>query len=350
MFDPISYKKAQEFIPYKQMIDKSIAGQGLYFSFDGALNHRLALPGQDVPFTLDRNSPAYDSEGRRVERHEPVYESVGILDKKGVRVSEAKTNLISQENSVAFLAPEVIALTSAYHTLSIKKGTGKLTMSGVYNGEVLAGSEITFLVSSSGDLTLTPEGGIPELVQLEVRRYSTPWQKGDVFKRAETLSYNLPFSLEPNFGIGITFKLLQDSTKTPPESDGNWRILYGWLDTDNELEFHIRPSTDRMVVRYCMHGVNKQMNLIVGDIEKNEPISAYIHVTPEGLFFYKLQRGAILVRHIADEMPPPHPDFKQLSLGCRLRSNALFYNNAVFSDFRVDLQPNAVNYFKEVWG
>jgi len=349
--DILTFKKAQKYVDTKakSFADKLIANSGLHFSFDQTLEHSLAFSEHDSPFVLARNSLAYDADGSQIEREQPVYENIGILGKKGVRVSEAKTNLISEENSVAFSVPEVITLTSEYHTLSIKKGTGKLIMSGVYNGEVLAGGEITFPVSSSGDLTLTPEGGIPELVQLEVRGYSTPWQKGGVFKTTEPLSYNLPFPLTPNFGIGITFKLLQDSTETPPESDRNWRILYGWLDTDNELEFHIRPSPQRVILRYCANGEDKLINMTNGDIKKNEPISAYIHVTPEGMFLYWLQRGVIVMRHLMESIPTPSPDFRQISLGCRMRSSAMFFNNAVFSDFRVDLQPNATNYFKEVW-
>lgn len=133
-----------------------------------------------------RSSVAYKQDWTQVASGSPRYEA-GKFG-QGIMIEEGTSQLFPGQQSVSFGSSWTSGALNGTYTVSIRAGTGKLSLSGGASGEVTVGNSLTFSVSGAA-VTFTPSGGTPQRSQLEQKNYATQWQNGaNPTRLAETLT------------------------------------------------------------------------------------------------------------------------------------------------------------------
>jgi hypothetical protein len=159
----------------------------------------LVLPRKSripPPASFTRTSAAYDSLARLVRAGRARIERIAGM--WGCMVEEGSTNLFTAALAQSFTEPWTSGVINGSHTVSIRAGSGSLTLSGGATGTVNAGSSLTFSVTSA-TVIFTPTG-TPERCQLEAKPYATTWQLPGTARAAETLTFPTAGILSPAQG------------------------------------------------------------------------------------------------------------------------------------------------------
>lgn len=258
------------------------------------------------------------------------YYDVGINEPRYIRgrfgyaliVEEGTTNLIPSAHAFEFKTEWTSPTLDGTYTLSVRDGTGRIQISGAYTGTVSPGEYVTFNVTS-GTITLTPEDGIPKLVQLEAKPYPTSFIDGT--RANESASINTKDFVNPDEGtidiwkkedgrwvlITIVWKngtatvyrdRVQESTISnyqPPTPV--WNLEYGIYD---EIRFssvarspeeiaaydleNPLPTDDKTTVKYDFNkrldaGIGHPYTTILGDLNITGPLPFNITLGPHGI-------------------------------------------------------------------
>ena len=203
----------------------------------------IAVP----PATFTRNSVAYNDDGTQVAANEPRFAEVEAGN-KGVLIEEGTTNIIPSASALSLSSPWTSGTLNGTYTLSVRGGSGTVDISGGYTGSVAVGSSVTFTVSSA-TITLSPNGGMPEFVQLEQKPYATSFIDGT--RSSETLTLPTSGVLFADEGTVEVEVYVDERIKTRAESvaffdtrdsNNNNVLCLGRTGTANQWTFHILDS------------------------------------------------------------------------------------------------------------
>jgi|GEM_PF-3214627 RHS repeat-associated core domain len=178
--------------------------------------------------TFDRGSVAYMMDGTGVSQDTPRYEA-GKFG-QGILIEESTTQLLPQARSLSFSSAWTSDTLDGTYTISIRAGTGKLTLSGGATGVVTVGNSLTFTVSSA-TVKFTPSGGTPQRCQLEQKSYATQWQQGASTSAKTRAAETLYLPTEGIFNQGNWAVEVKVKLVDKPNTWG--RIWECWLDSNN---------------------------------------------------------------------------------------------------------------------
>lgn len=350
MYEDLNYTKIKKTQKLLDKLYKAEYGETAY-SFDGTLYPELLENDpKAVPFTVDRNSVAYEN-GVLVPANTPIYRNVD--GRMGIWCEDACTNLFSANNSVAFETAETLTLAEGYYIVSIDKGTGKLVLSGDAEGECVAGSiPLTFQIGADGgEVTFTPVDGTPELCQLlkysNEYTYKQTWQIGGTPRAKGGIEMDID-PLPAEWGMGFWFKPRWGINSNEDKNlSRNYRIFFTiqpdvtW-DSNNHLQIIRWFGQNRVQLNYLCKGTNyyasNDLRWDAGDI-----IGVYIHFKAgKGYEYYMSKNGIVKCKNYKNpELPAIPNDFTKIRLGSSRFNSAA---NATFFDFRLDREnpdPNA---------
>lgn len=154
-----------------------------------------------------------------------------------ILIEEGTTQIFPQAQSEGFSGAWTSGTLNGTYTVSIRAGTGILTLSGGATGTVSVGNSLTFTVSNA-TVTFTPSGGTPQRCQLEQKGYSTTWQDGvNAARNAEALTVQTP-------GVFTKGSWALEAIFTPADTlaGRNGHLCYIQIDANNYYDLGYNSS------------------------------------------------------------------------------------------------------------